>query len=165
MRAGSFFHPIIGLFDIKSVGSKIWNSGERNGTMAISFSLRIQHCSISLLQVSGIPETLPGSEYSKLTCTSCYSWLNSNPSFLTYSNLAGVILALCAFSSLKSGMNVLFFNCFRFKPVLQKRDICVMLHVVDVVHEYPPADPHPLTTADALHSLKSCPWPSSEHIL
>lgn len=165
MGAGSFFLPIIGLFDIESLGSKIWNSGERNGTMAISFSLRIQHCAISLLQVSGIPETLPGSEYRKLTCTSCDSWLNSNPSFLTYSNLAGVILALCAFSSLKSGMNVLFFNCFCFTPVLQRRDICVVLCVVDVVHEYPSADPHSLTTADAVHSLKSCPWPSSEHIL
>lgn len=60
-----------------------------------------------------------------LTCTSCYSWLNSNPSFLTYSNLAGVTLALCAFSSWKSGMNVLSFNCFCFRPVLQeKRHLC-----------------------------------------
>ena len=61
MGAGSFFLPIIGLFDIESLGSKIWNSGERNGAMAVSFSLRAQHCAVSLLQVSGIPGTLPGS--------------------------------------------------------------------------------------------------------
>lgn len=42
-----FFLPIIGLFDIESLGSKIWNSGERNGAMAVSFSLRTQHCAVS----------------------------------------------------------------------------------------------------------------------